>query len=366
MAEPLKNSLNKPYVTRLANSLKQADKAFDAKKFIKDVINSHWESRELKQRLTHITLTMGEHLPADYNKAIPIILKAAPDFGGWEALFFPEFVSTFGLDKKHRKISLKALEELTQYSSSELAVRPFILQDPEPMMKWMLKLSKHKNYHMRRLASEGCRPRLPWAPALPDFKNDPSLILPILENLRSDSELYVRKSVANNLNDIGKDNPKATLKVVKRWKKESPTEETQWIINHGLRSLIKLGEPQALKILGFDNGTSLKMRNFKLSHKKRKLGENLGMEVTLANSSRKTQKVMLDYVIHHCKKSGERTPKVFKWKRFDLKPGETVTLEKIHKLQKINTRKYYSGEHLLQVQINGQTETPHKFYLQVN
>lgn len=227
----------------------------------------------------------------------------------------------------------------------------------------MTRLSKHKNYHIRRLASEGCRPRLPWAPALPDFKKDPSLIFPILENLKNDPKLYVRKSVANNINDICKDNPELVFKFLKKWNKTSPSEDTQWIIKHGLRSLIKEGHPEALSLLGYKQNTQISMRQIKLFQKDVTVGNKLEFQTKLINNSKSKQRCIIDYIIHHYKKNGEHRPKVFKLKQIELQPGEIIILNKSHNFQKINTRKYYSGKHFIQIQINGLKQKKIGFHL---
>jgi len=302
MAELLKNQLNKKHVNSLANEIKIHHKKFPSKSFAKSVLNSNWSNLELKQRITHICTNLEKHLPQNYPIALDILLKTGANFSGLEALSFPEFVSTYGRKKQHHKISLKALKQLTQYSSSEFAVRPFILENPKKIMTWMTRLSKHKNYHIRRLASEGCRPRLPWAPALPDFKKDPSLIFPILESLKNDPKLYVRKSVANNINDICKDNPELVFKFLKKWNKTSPSEDTQWIIKHGLRSLIKEGHPEALSLLGYKQNTQISMRQIKLFQKDVTVGNKLEFQTKLINNSKSKQRCIIDYIIHHYKK----------------------------------------------------------------
>ena len=363
MAELLKNLLDKNYISRISRDAKKYHKTFKSKDFEKAIINSTWKNRELKQRITHVSQTLQEFLPNEYPRALKILLQMGPQFTGLEGILFPEFISTFGMSPKYRKISLQALEELTQYSSSEFAVRPFILQDPVSMMKWMAKLSKRKNYHSRRLASEGCRPRLPWAPALPEFKRDPRLILPILENLKDDPQLYVRKSVANNINDLCKDNPEIALILIKTWMKKTPSENTRWIITHGLRSLIKEGHSEALALIGYKKNPQVELSRMKLSHKKINVGENLQFQAKLKNKSKQSQNCMIDYLIYHYKKNGEHRPKVFKLKKLVLKPGETLDLNKVHKFQRINTRKYYTGKHFIQIQINGSKQQKIAFHL---
>ena len=363
MAEPLKNTLNRQYVLNLANSTRKVWPEFNSKAFIKSVFDSTWKQRELKERLTQICHCLHKHLPEEYLKALSILLEVAPGFGNYQALYFPEFVSTYGMDQKYRTQSLSALKKLTVYSSSELAIRPFILEDCQATMKWMLKMASDKNYHVRRLASEGCRPRLPWAMALPQFKKDPQLILPILEKLKDDPELYVRRSVANNINDICKDNPEIMLKTLRKWKKESPSKELLWVINHGLRSLIKQGNPKALALIGFKKDSSIKISNPKLDKKNIKLGETLSFTFFVTNQSKTKKNIMIDYIVHHNKKNGEQTPKVFKLKKIILAPGDKIKVTKKHKIQKISTRQYYSGNHFIQLQINGEKLTKVKFHL---
>jgi 3-methyladenine DNA glycosylase AlkC len=353
MAEPLKNSIDDQYLTRLTRALQAAYPKLSTN-FKKNLKAKDWDNLALKQRLTRMSESLRSHLPDDYPKALKVILKVAPEFGGFEALFFPEFVSSYGRSPDHRKLSLAALLELTQYSSSELAVRPFIEDRPATMMKWMLKNSRHKNYHIRRLASEGCRPRLPWASQLIFLREDPSAILPILDQLRADPELYVRKSVANNLNDITKDHPEIAIDLIWQWKKKSPQNETQWIIRHGLRSLIKQGHPEALKILGYAEPDTVKVSDFSLDKKTLAMGQDLLITTKLRNSTNQSINVVVDYVLHHKKSNGKTSPKVFKGSNIILGPRQSLTIEKRHKIRPITTRRYYPGQHWVQLQINGQ------------
>lgn len=353
MAELLKNNYNKAYLDKLSTIITKNYPNFKSVDFKKSIFNSSWKNMELKERMTHICQTLHSFLPTDYPRALNILIQSAPQFGGFEAMFFPQYVELYGQDKEHSKLSREALVIFTQYSSSEFAVRPFILNDPQRAMKWMLKLSQHKNYHVRRLSSEGCRPRLPWAQALPPFKKDPSLILPILENLKNDPELYVRRSVANNLNDIAKDNPKTVIKVLKQWRKPSPSPELQWVIKHALRSLVKEGNPEALKLLGYKPDKNLQISNFQLSKKNIKLGETLNIHFSIKNTQKVAKKLMIDYSVYHMKKNGELAPKVFKLAQKIIQPNTNLELSKKHHFKKISTRTYYPGRHLIEIQING-------------
>ena len=167
--------------------------------------------------MRHVTTCLNAFLPPEYEEAIIILRKVAPNLSNHTlaSIVFPDFVEVYGLEDWD--VSLPALEWFTQYSTSEYAVRPFIQQAPDIMIEQMMKWSFHHNHHVRRLASEGIRPRLPWGIALQQFKVDPTPIIPILTNLKEDESLYVRKSVANNLNDISKDHPAIVLDLAKEW-----------------------------------------------------------------------------------------------------------------------------------------------------
>jgi len=345
--EPLKNNYNQAYIKSLVDEISKHHK-LDKKAFQKQIFNREWKGFELKERMYHIAATLREFLPSDYAKAIPILLKIAPHFGSFEGMFAPHFVEAYGMDKKHWKISLDALEELTKYSSSEFAIRPFILADTKNVMKRMLKWSKHKNYHVRRLASEGCRPRLPWACALPEFKKDPSLILPILENLKNDPELYVRRSVANNLNDIAKDNPNVVLKIAKEWQNQTP--ETDWLIKHGLRTLLKKGDPRALKLTGVNSNPKVQITKLKISPKKVKIGESALITFSLKNS--KKQKLRIEYAIHYLKANGSHSKKVFKISEAEYHKGEFDITRK-QSFREMTTRVHYPGKHFVSIIVNG-------------
>lgn len=364
MAEPLKNNLNKQYLITLGQALQAICPSVSPTHFALSCQKKDWEELRLKQRLSRISECLQSDLPGPYKANLKLLYQVAPSFGGFEALYFPEYVEKFGREKKDRKASLKALAHFTQFSSAEFAIRPFIVEDTDSTMNWLLKLSTHKNFHLRRLATEGCRPRLPWAQALPDFKKDPSLILPILENLREDPELYVRKSVANNLNDISKDHPDLAIKIARRWiRKGHP--HTDWIVNHGLRTLIKAGHPEAMKTLGFNPRAEFEINDFSVKSRRLRLGDPLIFRFRVRNKSKNHQDCLLDYSIHHRKKNGSLQPKVFKLKKLRLAPNEDIWVEKIHKMVKISTRTYYSGQHFIQIQVNGRLMNKDSFHLKI-
>lgn len=356
MADALKHRYNKPYMTNLAKALAGTYPAFDQKKFKKRVFNEQWPQMELKQRLRHITQAIHETLQLPYTAAITVLIKACKQFGGYEGMFFPDYVEQYGLDDW--KTSMAALEAFTQVSSSEFAVRPFIAKDSTKMMKQMLKWSKHKNYHVRRLASEGCRPRLPWAMALPDFKKDPALIFPLLDNLKQDDSLYVRKSVANNLNDISKDHPELVL----RWCKKNINKNTHtdWIIKRACRTLLKAGDSQALQLFNYKNSKKTRLTKFVLSKQRVKLGEALDFSWTMTQLPKDALRV--EYGIHFMKNNRSQSLKKFHVQD-GLNRDETKVFSKRHLFIERTTRVHHKGEHRIEIFVNGISFGEKKFLL---
>ena len=279
MAEPFKNMYNKQFFDLFTKDLRLVIDDFDAHGFVSQIMDDEWEGRELKQRWIHITSILKKFLPADYKEAITKILElldhvknTRPDFSVIDdtkfglmleyGVILNNYVEQYGLDDY--ETSVKAIEKITQFTSCEFVTHPFIIKYPNEMMKQMLVWSKHEHWGVRRLASEGCRPRLPWAMALPNLKKDPTPIIPILENLKNDPARFVRLSVANNLNDIAKDNPEIVIDLAKKWKGES--KEVDWIIKHGCRTLLKQGIPEVMELFGFDsirNNISVEDSDFK-------------------------------------------------------------------------------------------------------
>ena len=356
MTENLKDNYNKAYIQRVALEVSKQYRPFNKLKFIKLVLNSSWEELELKDRMKRIRFSLHECLPIEYNQAIEVILASSHSFGSFEGMFFPDFVETYGIEKKHWNTSLNALEELTKFSSSEFAIRPFIIESPERIMKRMLKWSESKNYHVRRLASEGCRPRLPWSIAIPIFKKDPGLVLPILENLKNDPELYVRRSVANNLNDISKDNPEIVLKIAKRWFGEN--EEVDWVVKHALRTLLKKGNQDALKLFGYGSVSSVRVSSISLPKKPILIGNAL--EFSFSLECKKESKLRLEYVIDYMKSNGKHSSKVFKISERTFNKGEHQISSK-QSFKQMSTRKHYSGVHYISVIVNGIRKEKYEF-----
>jgi len=358
MPEPLKNAYNQQYITRLAKRIKNAWPIFDDSLFIAKVLDDQWEGKELKTRMKHISVMMQACLPQSFSESVDILLASASDFGGFEGMFFPDYIEQFGAE--HWELSVQALEQLTQYSSSEFAVRPMIIRDAARMMETMLEWASHDNYHVRRLATEGCRPRLPWAMALPEFKKNPSLILPILDKLKQDESLYVRRSVANNLNDIAKDNPDIVLDWCKTNIGQHP--DTDWIIKHGCRTLLKKACPETLTLFGYASASSVSVNDLAIKNEKLTIGDDLYFSFCLSSEDKALSKLRVEYIIDYVKANGRCSPKVFKVSESVYQQRE-LAFERKHAFRQMSTRKHYPGEHKLFIRVNGEVKKTVDFVL---
>lgn len=362
MPEPLKNLFNEQSVDVLAQAVGNVYPPFDRAALMASVFNPDWESLELKARMRHVTTCLRALLPSSYGEALGILRDAAraPVSFGFLAMVFPDFVEVYGL--REWDASLPALEQFTQIGSAEFAVRPFIAQNPDRMMAQMLAWAHHENVHVRRLASEGCRPRLPWGMALPVFKLDPAPILPILDRLKLDEEEYVRRSVANNLNDISKDNPQVVIDVLSRWKAHD-TPEMQRIITQGLRTLVKKGDPDALALLGYAHTGQYEVRDLFVEPDEVPAGGEMTFSFAVHSSSEETQNLVIDYIVHLMRANGQPTPKVFKLTKLALPPGGALNVVKRHSFRPVTTRRYYPGAHAIEIQVNGQVMARREFTL---
>ena len=349
MAEPFKNFFNEKLVSELANAIIGVHKKFNKNKLLQLVFDNEWENRELKERMRHISMSLFSAFDMKFVDAIKILQKVADDFEGFSSIIFADFVEVYGLDNFNESVS--ALEQFTKKSSSEFAVRPFIVKYPEKMMKQMYKWSKSSDHHVRRLSSEGCRPRLPWAMALPEFKNDPSPILPILETLKNDESEYVRKSVANNLNDISKDHPELVLKIAKEWLGKS--KETDWVVKHACRTLLKKGNKEALGMFGVSKTIATEVLQLKMENEKIKIGETTSFSFDVKLKEKSAQKIRLEYKVHYVNGSGGISQKIFKISEIELQSNEIKSYKKKISFKDLTIRKHFPGKHLLIIVVNG-------------
>jgi 3-methyladenine DNA glycosylase AlkC len=308
--------------------------------------------------MRHTSVTLRQHLPTDYPKAIAILREAIPQLKtGYTTLTFPDFVSQFGTHDF--KTSLDALHYFTLFGSSEFAIRTFLKMDFERTIQHLYRWSSDENEHVRRLSSEGSRPRLPWSFKLDAVIQNPKLTQPILENLKEDDSLYVRKSVANHINDISKDSPDYVLKLVKGWKQSHP--HTAWIIKRGCRSLFKQGDKASLAVFNFTKDARIVVNNFKLTPATVRIGGAIRFEFELASKNKTAQKLMVDYRIHYAKKTGALLPKVFKLKEVELQPQTSIPISKKQSFQDFTTRKHFPGKHLLEILVNGEVANRAEF-----
>ena len=353
MAEPLKNRYSKKFYQHISEVFHDTIDGYDESRYLKLIFNKEWKLMELKDRMKHSAKVLHEFLPKDFSKAAKLIIKSCKEFQkrgydeyGLEFMFFPDYIETYGMDDL--KSSLKAMENITELTSCEFAIRPFIIKYPKIAMDQMLSWSKHKNLHVRRLASEGSRPRLPWAIALPEFKKNPKAVLPILENLKTDESKYVRRSVANNLNDISKDHPEVLLKIAKKW--DLKNDDTAAIIKHASRTLFKAGDPRIMSFYGLDV-KGVVVNKFKILTPKIKVGEYVKFSFDL--STQKKKYLRLEYAIYFLMKNGKLSKKVFKISEKDYDGGSTTKVERGHSFKLISTRNYNKGKHEVSVIVNG-------------
>jgi 3-methyladenine DNA glycosylase AlkC len=355
----LRDVFNPTAVEQLADNIARAWPAFDRAGFA-TTINSRLADLSFGGRNVLLRDTLRAYLPPAFPKAAQILLDAlGPEIPHCELTGFDrftvmsqnDFVAAYGLE--HLDLSLWALYELTKRFTAEGAIRAFLQQHREQTLARLAEWASDPNCHVRRLVSEGTRPRLPLAPRLRAFVEDPRPVLELLELLKADPVLMVRRSVANNLNDIAKDHPDLVVETLARWK-QAGDPGTEWIIGHAARTLLKQGHTSALALLGYGAETAISAALLQLSQASVQMGEDLVFTIEIQSTADAPQDLMIDYVIHHRKANGKLTPKVFKLAKKRLDPHETLRLTKRHAFRPLSTRVYYPGRHALELQINGQ------------
>ena len=360
--EPFKHLFSLALVQCIAGHLQCQLTGFNRQVFVSS-IGKQLDALELKARAQLIADHVHAALPADPVERERILLailhpdelehanQPASDEGicGWGILPLTQVVAQHGVADFDR--SMQLLREMTKRFTAEYAVRPFLLGDQARAIQILTTWVDDPNHHVRRLVSEGSRPRLPWAMQLPELKRDPSPLLPLLERLRDDASPYVRRSVANHLNDISKDHPELITTLAASWRRGA-SPEREALLRHACRGLIKQGHAAALAV--FDrHPPQLKKGALRLSTPSLRMGEVLEMQMLLRSTAQVPQQLTIDYVLHFLKANGQRSPKVFKGALLTLAPGESITFCRSHRFREVTTRKHYPGEQGVCLRING-------------
>lgn len=348
-APALKEIFNRERLRHFARETEAVWPNFDGRRFTK-LATAGLDELGIMQRLRQTAASLHETLPEDFRKSLPILKKLAPRIGhGFAAITLPEFVALYG--RNHFDLSLDALKFFTRFGSSEFAVRHFLIADFDRTIAAMRQWAADENEHVRRLASEGSRPRLPWSFQLKNLVADPSPTAPILEALKADPSPYVRKSVANHLNDIGKDHPDLLIARVSGWDRDD--SRTAWIVRRAMRTLIKKGDARALALVGATGKAEIRVEAFAVEPARIKLGERITTSARLASTSQAAQRLVIDYAVHYPKKNGV-SRKVFKLKETELLPGGDCELAISQTVRDFTTRKHNAGFHRVELMVNGE------------
>ena len=349
-APALKEIFNAERFAHIADEVRAVYPRFDRKAFL-DMANDGLAQRSVMQRMARTSECLHAVLGLDYEQTLAVLEALAPRLNsGFVCMFLADYVATYGAHDFAR--SMEALKYFTRFGSSEFAVRHFLRSDLQRGLALMHEWSLDDNEHVRRLASEGSRPRLPWSFRLEAVQADPSLAAAILDNLKRDSSLYVRKSVANHLNDITKDHPDWVLSLIEGWDLDNP--HTAWIARHALRSLIKQGNTRALTLMGAGAKAEVKLHHLSVTPAVITLGERINLSFSLESTAATAQKLVVDYAIDYVKSAGHSAAKVFKLKAFTLGAGEQHSLRREQHIRELTTRKHYPGRHAVHVLVNGE------------
>jgi len=374
MAEPLKNLFNPNVIGAAADVLTRLDgfdrAAFDA------VALPGLDGLEMMQRSAQVSRALAAALPDDYPAILtPLAALLHPDctseisgmpsspdgLRGWICVSLGHWVAERGLG--HPSESLDFLRHLTQRFSAEFAVRPFFRDHPDLTLDHATRWARDANFHTRRLASEGSRPRLPWGIRLNRFIDDPAPLVPILTALRDDPSEYVRRSVANNLNDIAKDHPELVAGIAGDWLQDAPAPRRK-LVKHACRSLIKAGHAETLALFGYGPPDGLRA-DLHLAPASIVLGNSLALTATLRPAGTAPQPVLIDIVMRFLRADGSHGTKVFKWTSMRLPPGRDTVLSRKLPLRDVTTRRHYPGKQFAALQVNGEVVAEAPFELRL-
>jgi 3-methyladenine DNA glycosylase AlkC len=357
MAEPLKNLFDERVLVSVAADIRRVHPTFDARGFVDDATRGI-EHRSLMERGHHAADCLRRALPAHYDDAVRVLVASlGPPLpedgqlgnGAFRYLAHVAFVQRYGLDSPER--SLDAQHALTQRFTAEWCVRPYIERHFDLTYARLTTWTADRSAHVRRLVSEGTRPRLPWASRLRRFQEDPTPALALLERLKDDSSVYVRRSVANHLNDVAKDHPALVVDRCAAWVGSSRARMD--IVSHALRSLVKAGDPSALAVLGLRAEAHVRVEGVRAEPPRPRVGQTVTVSCELVSTSKRTEDVLVDYAVDYVKSNGETRAKVFKLRRFALGPGEAKPLTFRIAFVQRTTRTHYPGRHPIALLVNG-------------
>lgn len=356
MAEPLKDRFGPDVPVRIAAMIAAVHPGFPSEAFVARALEGY-DDLELTPRARQIAHALAAHLPPDSEAAIAVLVASLGPpirrLEGMESfLYLPHvfFVSEYGLECF--EASLEAQYQLTQRFTAEFSIRAFLERYPDETLARLRLWAHDPDVHVRRLVSEGTRPRLPWAQRLRAFQRDPAPVVDLLERLKDDPEPYVRRSVANNLNDIAKDHPDVVVEVARRWLDGASSDRCA-LVAHGLRTLVKAGHPEALAVLGFASDTTFVVERLTVAPDAVAVGGKVRVEVDVRNPHDEVKPVVVDLRVHFVKSDGSLRPKVFKGATLDLDPGATRRVRKTVSLAQHSTRTHYPGRHHVEALVNG-------------
>lgn len=349
-APALKEIFNAERLQHIADEMSAVYPAFKARAFLKHA-NHGLPELSVMQRMARVAESLHAVLPLNYEDSLNVLRELAPRLNsGFVSMCLPHYVATYG--GRAFDTSMQALKYFTTFGSSEFAIRYFLRSDLERSLEQMHDWAQDENHHVRRLASEGSRPRLPWSFRLEAVQADPQLAAGILNRLKADESLYVRKSVANHLNDVTKVHPQWVLDVVEGWPLEN--RHTAWIAKHALRSLIKQGDVRALTVVGAGAKAEVELLDVKIEPAVVRLGETINLSFTVKSVVAHEQRLVIDYAIGYAKANGGVSRKVFKLKTLGLQGFGAEVVQRNQVIKDFTTRRHFAGRHGVQVMVNGE------------
>ena len=359
MADALKDFFSPALVRRLAGDVARVLPDFPVRSFTTRAA-AGLDGLELLDRGRHIGRALAEALPRDYPRAVEVLVRSlGPEHATDELLgvgmapffYLPHLVVVVERGLPHFDLSMRAQYEITKRFSAEWSIRPYIAHDPERALRFLRRWARDENPHVRRLVSEGTRLRLPWAPRVAWLEANPGRVLELLELLRDDPATLVRRSVANNLNDLGKAQPHLLARTCARWLRGA-TPERRALVEHALRSAVRRGDPDALRLLGYGEAAAVALEDVAFRPRRVAIGERVAMTFALRSRAARPQDLLVDVAVHFVKARGI-APKVFKVGRLALPPRGRAEMRVAFSLAVHTTRVPRPGRHAVDVVVNG-------------